>query len=429
MQRNHAELILECQKLGIPLDPTKVLIKGKKGYGKKDLVDLLAAYFLAKIQSPSWGLLARLKVQSPMLCFAYWHLTPQQKAEINSSPDWVAEEKWDGCRLWMTYHPKEGLGFFGRNVSVEDYLPVDYTSKVLLIVGGVVRKPSDFINAFPTPFILDTEVLCDETNLDTSLFSTGAGTTTGTELNAVTALLSINAEASHKLQIGGATLRFKALDLPFDEFWRVGAALRARMPLREARVEAVRHMIPITSSTAVSVVSGGGQKLFDDVVAAGGEGIVYKNLSETYIITDSRPRTTQVKRKITVGEESGSDIDAFITGFVPSDQDKGWKDYIGAFKLSVNLRSEDGTSVEHYLASVGSMPMTVRQEASHKDAEGKISLNPDFLGRVLVINGQDLSPKAHRFMHATIDWKRGFRKDKSPELCVMEKSFMLSQIK
>jgi len=44
------------------------------------------------------------------------------------------------------------------------------------------------------------------------------------------------------------------------------------------------------------------------------------------------------------------------------------------------------------------------------------------------VNGQDCSPKSKRFMHATVDWDRGFREDKTSYDCHMEESFLLSQI-
>lgn len=425
MQRTHAELISECQSRGIPLDSAKLEVKGRKGYGRKDLVHLLGQYHLKKDHpNPSWGLLRRLEVESPMLCFPFWHLTPEQKKMVMESPDYIAERKWDGCRIWLTYHPEEGFGCFSRNISVEDYLPVDYTEKVLFLKDGVFLKASDFKGVFKVPFIVDTEILCNVKNLDTTLFS-AKGVVTGTELNAVTALLALNTEASHHIQRTQAPLFFKVFDVPYLATWRVDQSLRARKDLLTRMIPILESRGPFSESTFVTANK---QEFYDQVVAEGGEGIVLKNLSEKYITTDSRPRDVQIKRKVSVGEEKGADVDAFVIGFVESNQEKGWKDYIGAFKLGVFLRGADGAETEHWVATVSSMPLELRKEATLL-VDGKPTLNPDFMGRVLVINGQDVSPKALRFMHATVNWKIGFRSDKSKHECVMDQSFLLSQIK
>jgi len=424
MTRTFDELIGECQTRGIILDPAKCA-KGKGSYGRKGLIELLDQHHLAKMEKPSWGLKARMEAQSPMLCFAFWHLTEQQKRDVMNQPSWIAEHKWDGCRIWLTYHPDEGFGCFSRNISVEDFLPVDYTEKVLLMKDGIFRRCSDFKGTYKVPFIVDTEILCDTKNLDTTLFSPNRGVTTGTELNAVTALLSINTEASHQLQQTQAPLRFKLFDIPHLGDWITSLPLRLRKEKLSKIVPILEKHLPVSESAYVSVDK---QAFYDQVVAEGGEGIVLKNLDEPYLTTDSRPRHVQVKRKVSVGEERGSDIDAFVSGFVPSDPDKGWKDYVGALKLSVHLRNKDGTEVEHWLASVSSMPLELRKELSVMTENGPI-LHPDAYGKVLVINGQDLSPKAKRFMHATANWIRGFRTDKTQHECLMDEEFLLSQIK
>ena len=59
---------------------------------------------------------------------------------------------------------------------------------------------------------------------------------------------------------------------------------------------------------------------------------------------------------------------------------------------------------------------------------GNPILKGKYYNKVLVINGQDMSPKAKRFMHAVADWNRGFRTEKSYLDCEMDEEFLESQI-
>ena len=79
-------------------------------------------------------------------------------------------------------------------------------------------------------------------------------------------------------------------------------------------------------------------------------------------------------------------------------------------------------------ASVSSMPLKLREEMTKIGDDGKPCLKDEYYNRVLVINGQDLSPKSMRFMHATANWERGFRDDKSWMDCEMDEKFLKSQV-
>jgi len=92
------------------------------------------------------------------------------------------------------------------------------------------------------------------------------------------------------------------------------------------------------------------------------------------------------------------------------------------------LVDEHGNEHEAVIAVVSAMELALRANMTILDAEGKPALNPYFLKKVLVVNGQDVSPKSKRFMHATADWDRGFRDDKHWTECQMEEKFLNSQI-
>jgi len=167
---------------------------------------------------------------------------------------------------------------------------------------------------------------------------------------------------------------------------------------------------------------------YNKYVADGGEGVVLKNMMMPYILTDSRRRNTQVKLKRNMGEQLGQDIDAFITGFVKATEGRGWEDMIGAIELSVFLRDEDGNEAEHLLARIPAMSLELRREMSETGPNGKPQLKEEYYGRVVSINGQDISSRSKRFAHAIADWNKGFRNDKTRHDCVLEKSFLDTQI-
>lgn len=419
MDRTSAQLNSECVSRGVSLAP------GKK-YTRQDMVDLLAKDSLSRMVNPPWGLLRRLDIESPMLCFSFKHLHMVEKEVVVTSDNWIAEQKWDGARMIICYHPDEGFSFYSRNVSVTDFLPVPYTNTILLIKDGKVTKAGDWKGVFKVAFILDSEVVCENATIDTSLFSK-YGVVTGSELNAVTAILSINDEDSHKIQKEQAPLTFKIFDVLYYagvDVWK--SPLRDRKVLLKKAIDKLSIGLPFHESPYASGVEK--EEFYHKLIKAGKEGVVYKNLGVPYIPTTSRPRTTQIKRKRSVAESLGGDIDAFISGYVLPSEDRGWKDLIGAIEVSVFLKDASGSSTEHVIASISSMEMELRKKMTKLDPAGKPMLDPEFLGKVVVINGQDISSKARRFMHATCEWEKGFRTDKTKFDCVMEENFLVSQI-
>ena len=430
MQRNLSDLVDECKVRGIEL------LFPPKTYGKRGLIQLLAEYSIQKLggrDKLSWGMRQRLKIESPMLCFAFKNLKPKEREDCMVSGDWIAERKLDGCRMIMTYHPDEGFVFFSRNISVENFLPVDYSDKILVQrVGQGLNQGSRYKKTLSLPFVLDTEVLCDAENIDTTIYRGKQGTVTGTALNAATSILSIEIIDSHRIQREQAPLRIVVFDiLQAGEGDLMDGPLVGRLIARYRIVRAMQQMG--FQITEVDSVDDDRQEFYDHIVAEGGEGIVLKNLNSPYIATTSRRRTGFVKRKRSMEEAAGGDIDAFITGFVPSNPKKSWAHLIGALEMSVQLlgppnESGDRTIEERVIASVASMPLKLREEMTTVGTDGIPRLKQEYFCKVLVINGQDMSPKSKRFMHATIDWKRGFREDKSHLDCEMEAEFLESQI-
>lgn len=422
MNRTLGELVRECTKRGIVLD------NGAK-YTRQDLIDKLAKYHydLLPADKKTWALDYRLSIQTPMLCFNFKDLKPLEQKAMLTSKRYIAERKWNGNRQLVIYHPAEGFAFYSRNISVEDYLPVEYTDKVLIKSGAFFKKPEDFKGVFKVPFVIDTEVVTDSKTIDTTIFSK-YGVVTGSELNAVSAILSINAEASRQIQMEQAPLKFMVFDVLF-----AGNKDIRDLPLFE-RIGYKEKIVNHLAGTELAFhnseyVIEDKKVLFEKVLSEGGEGLVLKNLDQPYISTSSRSRKTQIKWKKRVSDSMATDLDAFITGFVAADEDKSWADYIGALELSVFLTDKHGNERIHQIAAISGLPLELRKQMSEKDLNGLPTLKKEYYGKVLTVNGQSVTSKSKRLAHATIG-EQGwvFRTDKDKFQCLMTEAELDSMI-
>jgi len=429
MGRSNGDLIKECQSRGIKLPESKL--------HSKDMIKLLSQDSIEKRggwNNLSWGMQQRLQLDDLMLCYPYKHMKPEQQNDCMTSDEWIAERKLNGCRMLITYHQQEGFGFFSRNISVKDFLPVDYTEKILLRYQGELLEAGDlkFKELFDQAFVLDAEALCDEAHIDTKRYTPGGkgGTITGKKLNAVITILAIEKEISHRIQREQAQLNLVVFDCVMYGLEELRhTSLKKRMFYRKHSLRMLSDqgiLMKLVDSNIDWGVSK--QDFYDQVLLGGDEGIVLKNLKSEYDMTGHRTRTGFVKRKRSVKEVRGADIDAFVTGFVPSNPKNAWAHLIGGLEMSVILVDKDGNERQKCIAVVAAMTMEMRKSLTTYDEGGRPQLNPEALGRVLVVNGQDCSAKAERFMHAVADWDRGFRDDKTYVDCRMDESFLNSQI-
>jgi hypothetical protein len=356
-----------------------------------------------------------------MLCFNFKNLKPEQQKNLETDPNWVCSEKYDGARTTICYSPEEGFSFFSRHIEVKNYLPHDFTQNILLVKHGQVSRPEEWKGYFTKAFMLDAEILING-NIDTTLYSK-TGVETVTELNAVCALLAINPKDAHDIQINQAQVSFKVFDILQYEggrLWTFPFSVR-----RSHLEEIMKKLSPLLPFEIVELVRENKDAYFKHLIAEGKEGCIYTNQTMPYLTTESRPRTHQIKRKRTATESGQSDIDCFIGGYGEATDGKAWakEGLIGSLKLYVFL---DGQ--EHHLATVSGMPLEIRQMLTEKDKNGRPVLKKEYYNRVVICGGQDVSAKAHRLSHAYINWERGFRTDKSYLECVMSSEELESQI-
>ena len=363
----------------------------------------------------------RRALDSPALCFPHWNLKEDEQKEILCSDDWVAEEKFDGVRALLYYYPEEGFNMFSRNISVETFLPISYTDKILFIKDGVVKEPKDFIGEYDTNFTIDNEMLATK-NIDTSILRPQKGSYTDTLLSAAVSILALNEEESKIIQKEQCPLEFRCFDiLRIGDYDFLDVPYKDRKESLKGLVDTLKKDLPISY---VPYVQGkeNKEKYLKDILDSGREGVVYKHIDSSYPTT--RDRHAMVKFKGSMTMSVGKDIDAFVVDVIQPNKGSGndMEHILGGLKMAIYVDNEDGSdNKQWWIASVSSIPLDLRRDMSEWDGKS-VKLNPNYLGKVFTIDGQDLTSVSFRFSHAVI---RSMREDKSPYDCVMTKSSLI----
>ena len=408
--RTMAQLKLECRKLGIETPEPR----GKK-ISKSDYVEALRDYH----KHITYGgelpktLDLMTQIESPMLCQRYQVLKPEEQQAIWESGNWYLEEKVDGARM-ILMHIGGSLDFYSRNLSVTDFYPISYRDNIL-VESVDVTKITD-------SFIVDSEVISSNPNVNTVLGSRGV--LTETQLQAVSALLALNLEQSLELQRKEAPLKFMVFDvLYWNGEWITERPLRERRQyLREALKQLKAAGLQVSAPKANIKNK---PQFHKAVMYEGGEGCVAKNLDSPYVATSSRRRDGWVKIKRSMSESLGDTVDGFITGFEPADEEKAWAGYVGALDVSVYLRNAEGQTKVHQIARVAGLTTEDRIRITETDSQGKPQLRKEFYGAVVTIDGQCVSARSKRLKHAVlVEW----RPDRSPDTCIMDQDFLESMI-
>lgn len=412
-----SDLLFKAGELGVDIP---------EGLTNKEIEVILGTnYYNKHPEVQTFGMQKRLfEYQTPQLCFSFKELKPEEQKNILQSDDWIAETKIDGLRCIVSYHPDYGFEFFSRDISELTFLPNNYTDKILLIHNGKVRTPKSYKGMFKQSFVIDGEVLVVNKNLDVTKHGGGFSVT---ELNATVSILGSAPERAKQIQMEGNALHFYMFDcLEMGGKRITGLPLRQRRKCLENLLGVLGNFTPfkITTSNIDNK-----QKFFDDIVAAGGEGVVLKNLDAEYFATTSRKRAVQVKMKRTVSNALNSDIDAFISGsiFPKKNSALDIQKLIGGIKVSVFLEEDNGDLTEHWIGTISGITDSLRRKMTVLDENGNPVLNPEYLDKVLRIEGQDISSTNHRLSHCrAVDWN--FRVDKGSNDCILSREFIESQI-
>lgn len=408
-QRTLSQLKMECRQKGI-----EVHIIGKEH--KEDYVRALRNYWLSKyygsFNMAPWSLKFMLtEIECPMLCKRYKQCKPEIQKKVWESDEYIAEEKHDGVRSILCFDAStQSFDFYSRNNSVKDFLPQSYKETILVTA-------KDFY--YPDNFVLDCEVISTNPNISTIM--SNRGVLCATQLQATAALLALNPEDSKILQKKDP-LKFIIFDCLYDSI----SIIERPWYERHSHAEKITGILKKSGFTCdiTPVIREKKLEFYSDIIERGGEGVVLKRIDAPYIGTTSRT-DNMIKVKRTISEGLNKDVDAWVTGFIPSDECKSWSAYIGSLVFSCKVRMKDGSIKLHTIGTCSGLPEDLRKQATVY-IEGKPSLNPDFLGRVATLSGQNISARKLALTHCVIEC---WRPDKNSEGCeILTEEELLSMV-
>lgn len=430
-----ADLIQMCKDLGLEPTPTKnkVLPDGTrtKTLSMKDCEKAIQEYYINERKmngTYDQSIEFMLGMDSPMLALLFKHLDEDTQKAIwaDNNTDWIFEEKIDGNRMLIIYDaPTKRFHFYSRNLSMVDLLPMDYADKI------VVPQLNTTITDRLQSFVLDCEVVpVNGSVTDERVYASN-------QLNVVSSILQYLPEESHRIQETNP-LKFVAFDcLMFD-----GQNLFDR-PLRE-RKDYLSKLVQLLQLAGfrVELVKAKPENMtkkdfYYSIIDEGGEGVVTKNLNDTYDILGKRDgRWVKLKRSVqeTMNRMMGDDsFDAFLSGFTLGNKGTKNEHKIGALIFSVYLTDdnndylldETGNPIIHEVAQISGITDELRDILTQYDDDDNVVMNPRFYNQVASINGQDISSRELKLMHATfLCW----RLDRSCETCKVKKSVLESMV-
>ena len=380
-----------------------------------DLIKALGDYEI-EISSYSYNYREHLKLRrafTPMKAYRLTNLSKAQQRELWKSTQYC-EKKENGWRVMVTCIKDKGVQFWGGNISTVNFLPVNYSNKIFL---NPYIKIADF-NAYSGAFIIDCECIC-------RTFPEQANGYPATDTReAVAAILGSDVERAIKLQVEeNHVLEFIVHDLIDAE--RPDDVLSGRLLDRRSlitqlgspqfkEVKSNRHPVQTieeftqsqwaqfkeikSNRHPVQTV----EEFTQSQWAQGNEGTVVK--FDMPYAPGKRLRTHAVKIKRTAQQDVGKDIDAFLMSTYATPE---WAQHgmIGGVNLGVWYRGE-----KRIIASISSMSIPLREKFTTSFSE--------YENKVVTVNGQELSSRNLRLMHATTDWV--FRDDKSYVDCDLE---------
>lgn len=169
----------------------------------------------------------------------------------------------------------------------------------------------------------------------------------------------------------------------------------------------------------------GKKLLYEKIVKAGGEGIMLKDARSDYT-SRGRPKSMFKAKRF-------EEVDAFVTGYLPAEEDSGWRGLIGSLEFSCLTE----TGKVHAIAFVSNISLEERKAATvcgrcgskllikDDNVAGKRvvtyvhcekcnvdypepKLDPEYIDRVAEIRGQEFTARVYRLKHATLErWREG----------------------
>lgn len=401
----------QCNELGITVTPA-----GRK-LMKDDLVKALRRHFIneryGSEENIPWSLKFMLSIECPQLCRRIKDLKPEQQDLVWDSPDWIAEEKIDGCRMLILYDASEKkFHFYSRNNSVTDYLPQDYSDTILVTV-----KDNFY---YPENFVLDCEVISTNPETETN-------TQCLTQLQSTAALLNLNANDSKAIQKNNP-LKFVVFDCLYDsknlidETWNIRHKHADKLSFILKENGFTCELNKVVTNTDDN--KNRKREFFEEVIDRNGEGVVLKNRNAKYHACSSRTIDC-VKVKRSTSDSLTKDLDAFITDYVIGNDDTRNENMVVGFVFSVKMEKNNGEIVTHPIAVCSNVSDFIKEDATVVNENGEVSLNPSYYGKVATLQGQNISARSLRLTHSTIEM---WRPEKSADGCEIVKEAELRKL-
>lgn len=400
---------------------------------KEDYIYPIRKYYLKKYYGDNIpnSLNLMLQIKSPMLAGRIDKFKPEQQKEVWDSDKWDMEMKLNGVRCFII-SDSDGIHLYSRHNSDVDLLPISFSNKVLFPTSCDLSK-------IKKSFILDCEMTSDASNICTIL--DGIGVETGSQLQAVTAILGSLPERALEIQRkNNLFFVFNSFDcIYYDGSWIINEPLTKRREVAEEIISSLEkcgfniRRVPHTNVNK--------KEFFRNLVNRDFEGTVAKRLDGIYIPDTTRNFKGWVKCKKSASyllseqemedafntELSGSGIegleditfgdtiDAFITGFEPGNKGTAFEKLIGSVAVSVYVQRKDGTTYVKEIGRFSGILLSLRHQMT-EIIDGQPTLKPEYYGRVCEVDGMGLSARNMKLNHCQF---LGFRLDKSSDACVM----------
>lgn len=318
-------------------------------------------------------------------------LTPEMNRKFWNNPNWIADTKLDGCRFKMHVTP-DGLRFDSRRRSDKDYAYKERTDNF----PQFKMSKEDYAELFSIfgNCVFDGEMLMPVDSIDT-----GSVITKGT-CNTTVAVTNSDPETSIPLQEKFGWCRFKVFDIvPYANFAITTGSPFANDATYKCRRAYVKSFVVLAQKLGLPVEMPEAARdnkadFFETIVAAGGEGIILKDMDGLYEEGKRSKYMYKLKKFNTA--------DCFITGWSPGEKKHTGK--VGAVLISV-MRDVDGRMEEVEVGAVGAIPNELRDEMTKPDG----SLKDEFYEKVMEVRYQEIT-KNNRLRHAVI---KQWRPDKS----------------
>lgn len=334
--------------------------------------------------------------------------------------DWVGEQKYDGAR-YLIRKDNGKVSVVSRTPSVKDGLPVDKTENVPHFVDW-------FQTYIPDNTVIDGEIITHE--LGTS--------------NQVTSIMGSKPERALKLQQEDGWVQYVMFDVLFwDGKDLTKLPYHARRKILE-KIYKEKFGGSRFFKIAKLFIKENLEKVYQEIVNAGGEGLILKNLYAPYEYSlvgekHKRPKNTWVKVK------KYKTYDCIITGFTePTKEYKGkeietWQYWYHAEKDLYTLKQNvpyqellkegfEPVTKDFYMGWIGAIKYGQMKEGKlieigqtdgiEDEIKAKISANREkFIGEVIEIGAFRQNKKTHALVHPRFI---RFRPDKTPSMCEVE---------